>query len=88
MRSSLRRVYGGHAIRCLPWGSVTEVSGATTCSGPSPTGARLAYDNQCQLAQWLSAPTNPASSARYLYDGEGNRVQQAVIAALVIWLDS
>lgn len=50
---------------------------ATTCAGASPTGAQLAYDNQGQLAAWLSAPTSPTSSASSLYDGEGQRVQQA-----------
>jgi RHS repeat-associated protein len=50
---------------------------ATTCSGSSPTSAQLAYDNVGQLATWQNAPgSSPTQSASYLYDGEGNRVEQ------------
>ncbi len=49
---------------------------AQTCAGTSPTGATLSYDNAGQLAAWQNTPTAPTSSAQYLYDGEGNRVQQ------------
>ncbi len=49
---------------------------ATTCTGLSPTGAHLSYDNEGRLAQWQSAPSNPSTTISYLYDGEGNRVVQ------------
>ncbi len=49
---------------------------AITCAGSSPTGATLSYDNAGQLATWQNTPTAPTSTAQYLYDGEGNRVQQ------------
>jgi hypothetical protein len=52
-------------------------SSATTCSG-TPTGNILSYDNTGQLSGWQNAPSNPATTASYLYDGEGHRVQQVV----------
>ncbi len=52
---------------------------ATTCTGASPTGAIMAYDAERRLVQYQDAPTSPSVTAYYLYDGEGNRVQQAVV---------
>jgi YD repeat-containing protein len=50
---------------------------ATTCAG-TPTGAQLAYDAEGQLVHWQNAPSAPTTMAGYLYDGEGNRVEQQV----------
>ncbi len=55
------------------------LTSATTCTGGSPTGATLAYDAERRLKQYQDAPTSPSVTAYYLYDGEGNRVQQAVV---------
>ncbi len=49
---------------------------ATTCAGSQPTGAQLSYDNEGRLIAWQNVPSSPTSTAAYLYDGEGNRVEQ------------
>ncbi len=52
---------------------------ATTCTGGSPTGAQLAYDAERRLTHYQNIPgASPDVEAWYLYDGEGNRVEQAV----------
>ncbi len=52
---------------------------ATTCTGGSPTGAQLAYDAERRLAHYQNIPgAAPDVEAWYLYDGAGNRVEQAV----------
>ncbi len=53
-------------------------SGSTTCAGGTPTGQQFTWDNEGRLTGWQNAPTAPTSTAQYLYDGEGNRVQQQV----------
>jgi RHS repeat-associated protein len=53
-------------------------SSATTCSG-APTGQSLTWDVEGRLANWQNATTNPTVTAKYLYDGEGNRVVQQVV---------
>ncbi len=50
---------------------------ATTCVG-SQTGAQLRYDAEERLATWQNAPSNPTTTAAYLYDGSGQRVAQSV----------
>lgn len=47
---------------------------AGTCSGSSPNGARLSYNNEGELQDWQNAPTSPSSTASFLYDGQGQRV--------------
>ena len=49
--------------------------GATTCAG-TPTGAKLDYDNEGRLKHWQNTPSNPTTTDDFLYDGEGNRVEQ------------
>ncbi len=52
---------------------------ATTCTGGSPTGAQLAYDAERRLTHSQNLPgASPDVEAWYLYDGAGNRVEQAV----------
>ncbi len=52
---------------------------ATTCTGGSPTGAQLAYDAERRLTHYQDIPgASPDVEAWYLYDGAGNRVEQAV----------
>ncbi|HEU0027706.1 MAG TPA: hypothetical protein VFQ25_11370 [Ktedonobacterales bacterium] len=46
----------------------------TTCSG-TPTGAQLSVDPEGRLASWSGGTTTDS----FLYDGEGHRVEQAVI---------
>ena len=50
-------------------------SSSTTCSG-TPTGAQLTYDNEGRLAGWQNTPSAPTTTDSFLYDGEGNRVEQ------------
>lgn len=52
-------------------------SGSTTCAGPQ-TCAQLAYDNQGALAAWQNTPSNPTGTNGFLYDNQGNRVEQQV----------
>src|SRR5262249_58302386 len=54
----------------------------TTCTGGGPTGAQLAYDAERRLSHYQNIPGgSPDVEAWYLYDGEGNRVEQAVTQA-------
>ena len=53
-------------------------SSATTCSG-APTGQALTWDVEGRLANWQNTTTSPTVTAKYLYDGEGNRVVQQVV---------
>jgi hypothetical protein len=55
-----------------------SATSSTTCSGSSPTGAQLGYDDEGQLTTWQKAPTSPSTTDGFLYDGEGNRVAQQV----------
>ena len=58
--------------------------GATTCSS-TPTGAKLDYDNAGRLSSWQNAPSSPTTTDDFLYDGEGNRVeQQATISGSAV----
>ena len=52
-------------------------SSATTCTG-TQTGAQLAYNAQGTLVAWHNAPSSPSTTAGFLYDAEGNRVEQQV----------
>jgi RHS repeat-associated protein len=52
---------------------------ASTCTGTSPTGAKLSYNNEAQLASWQNTPTSPTTTAGFLYDGAGQRVAQQVV---------
>ena len=45
---------------------------------PPPTGAVLGYDSEGQLASWRNAPSSPATTDSFLYDGEGQRDAQSV----------
>ena len=38
--------------------------------------AVLSYDNEGRLAAWQNTPTSPTTTDSFLYDGEGNRVEQ------------
>lgn len=51
-------------------------TGSATCSGGSPTGAQLSYDNQGQLTSWQNTPSSPTATDSFLYDGEGDRIAQ------------
>ena len=50
------------------------LTGATTCSGSSPTGQQLSYDAEGRLTLWQNQANVPSQIVNYLYDGEGNRV--------------
>jgi RHS repeat-associated protein len=55
-------------------------SGSSTCSG-TQTGAQLGYNNEGELQAWQNAPSNPTSTSSFLYDGQGQRVEQSVTSA-------
>jgi RHS repeat-associated protein len=48
---------------------------ATTCSG-TQNGAELTYNTDGQLSNWQNQPSNPTTTASFLYDAQGNRVAQ------------
>ena len=52
-------------------------SSSTTCTG-TQTGAQLGYNSVGALTTWQNTPNNPTATAGFLYDGEGNRVEQQV----------
>jgi RHS repeat-associated protein len=52
-------------------------SGSSTCAG-TQTGAQLGYNNEGELASWQNAPSSPSTTAQFLYDGQGQRVEQSV----------
>jgi RHS repeat-associated protein len=53
----------------------TDRTGAHTCSGPSPNGVGMTYDNKGRLISW-TASSGTTASDQFLYDAEGNRVLQ------------
>jgi RHS repeat-associated protein len=53
---------------------------STTCSG-TPSGQTMAYDQLRRMLTWQNTPSSPTQTASYVYDGEGERVQQAVTAS-------
>jgi len=55
-------------------------SSSTTCAG-TPTGAQLGYNNEGELSTWQNAPSSPSTTAQFLYDGQGQRVEQSVTQA-------
>jgi RHS repeat-associated protein len=54
---------------------------ATTCAG-TPTGAQLSYNLEGYPVSWQNAPSSPSTTDSYLYDGQGNRVEQQVTTGL------
>jgi RHS repeat-associated protein len=52
-------------------------SGTSTCAG-TQTGAQLGYNNEGELQGWQNAPNSPTTTTAFLYDGQGQRVVQAV----------
>ncbi|HET9849978.1 MAG TPA: RHS repeat-associated core domain-containing protein, partial [Candidatus Dormibacteraeota bacterium] len=50
-------------------------SSVSTCAG-TQTGAQLTYNPQGSLAIWQNASSSPTTVANFLYDGQGNRVEQ------------
>src|SRR5258708_10915730 len=71
------------------WTAAYDAAGNMTCRAPSQsstcagtqTGAQLGYNSEGELASWQNAPTSPSTTAQYLYDGQGQRVAQAVTQA-------
>jgi RHS repeat-associated protein len=51
-----------------------------TARAPSESQSqqKLTWDNEGRLTAWQNAPTSPTSTDQYLYDGDGNRVEQQV----------
>jgi hypothetical protein len=50
------------------------------CAG-TITGHKLTYDNEGRLTAWLNAQASPTSIDSFLYDGEGNRVEQQSVVS-------
>jgi RHS repeat-associated protein len=71
------------------WTSAYDTAGNMTCRAPSSsstcagtqTGAQLGYNNEGELASWQNAPSSPSTTAQFLYDGQGQRVEQSVTQA-------
>ncbi|HSR26325.1 MAG TPA: hypothetical protein VLW53_22405, partial [Candidatus Eisenbacteria bacterium] len=76
-----------HAVTAIGtgWTAAYDAAGNMTCRAPSQsstcagtqTGAQLAYNNEGELATWQNAPSSPSTSAQFLYDGQGQRVEQS-----------
>lgn len=69
------------------WTATYDAAGHMTCRAPSTgsfcssstnTGAQLSYDAEGRLVAWQNAPTSPTTTAGFLYDNQGNRVEQQV----------
>ncbi|HEX6800132.1 MAG TPA: hypothetical protein VF116_20640, partial [Ktedonobacterales bacterium] len=71
---------GGYSATYDAAGDMTcrAPTSSTTCTGSSPTGAGLTYDNEGQLVAWTSALNGTPTPSRdtFAYDGEGARVAQ------------
>jgi RHS repeat-associated protein len=52
-------------------------SSSSTCTG-TQTGAQLGYNNESELQAWQNVPSSPTTSSSFLYDGQGQRVEQSV----------
>jgi RHS repeat-associated protein len=71
------------------WTAAYDAAGNMTCRAPStsstcagtPTGAQLGYNNEGELASWQNAPSSPSTTDQFLYDGQGQRVEQSVTQA-------
>jgi RHS repeat-associated protein len=71
------------------WTSAYDTAGNMTCRAPSgsstcagtQTGSQLGYNNEGELASWQNAPTSATTTAQFLYDGQGQRVEQSVTQA-------
>jgi RHS repeat-associated protein len=79
-------VHAATAIGGTAWTSAYDAAGNMTCRAPSssstcagtPTGAPLGYNNEGELQSWQNAPSSPSTTAQFLYDGQGQRVEQSV----------
>jgi hypothetical protein len=58
--------------------AATSVSSATICAGTA-TGQALTWDVEGRLSNWQNTTTNPTVTAKYFYDGEGQRVIQQAL---------
>jgi RHS repeat-associated protein len=54
-----------------------SLGAGVTCTG-TPAGAQLTADVEGRLSAWQNTPSNPTSTAGFLYDNQGNRVEQQV----------
>src|SRR5207249_4760523 len=71
------------------WTAGYDAAGNMTCRAPSQsstcagtqTGAQLGYNNEGELASWQNTPSSPNSTAQFLYDGQGQRVEQVATQA-------
>ncbi|HET9849980.1 MAG TPA: RHS repeat-associated core domain-containing protein, partial [Candidatus Dormibacteraeota bacterium] len=68
------------------WTASYDAAGDMTCRAPTstatctaaPSGAQLSYAANGSASAWQNVPTNPTLTAGFLYDGQGNRVEQQV----------
>jgi RHS repeat-associated protein len=68
------------------WTAAYDAAGNMTCRAPSTsstcsgtqTGAQLGYNNEGELQSWQNAPSSPSTTAQFLYDGQGQRVEQSL----------
>lgn len=55
----------------------------TRAPSESQPQQQLSYDNEGRLTAWQNAPSSPTSTDQYLYDGEGNRVEQQFLRSML-----
>lgn len=66
-----------------------DAAGDMTCRAPTSsltctgtiTGHKLTYDNEGHLTAWQNAQSSPTATDSFLYDGEGNRVEQQSVVS-------
>jgi RHS repeat-associated protein len=78
-----------HAVTAIgtAWTSAYDAAGNMTCRAPTSsttcagtrTGAQVGYNNEGELQSWQNVPSSPTTTAQFLYDGQGKRVEQSVI---------
>jgi len=83
---SSAHVHAATAIGGSAWTAAYDAAGNMTCRAPSSsttcagtqTGAQLGYNNEGELQSWQNAPSSPTTTTAFLYDGQGQRVEQSV----------
>jgi len=60
--------------------NTSSTQNSNCSSGGGTVGAVLGYNVGTQLSTWQNQASNPTSTAKFLYDGQGNRVEQVSLA--------
>src|SRR6185312_3307433 len=78
MRQSSSPVNGASSLVPCAYSASYDAAGNMLTCAPSESASeqQLTWDNERRLTAWQDAPSSPTSTAQYLYDGAGNRVEQ------------